>query len=64
MAREKKLEAPVTLFAAIETKQHEALREIAFRERRSLADVVREALSDFIARHAELAAAPRRAVRA
>lgn len=26
----KKLEAPVTLFSAIEAKQHEALREIAF----------------------------------
>jgi hypothetical protein len=60
MAREKKLEAPVTLFAAIEASQHESLREIAFRERRSLADVVREALSEFIARRAELAAARRR----
>ena len=29
MAREKKLEAPVTLFAAIESEQHQALREIA-----------------------------------
>lgn len=63
MAREKKLESPVTLFAAAETKQHEALRAIAFRERRSLADVVREALSDLIARRAEQTAAPRRAVR-
>lgn len=50
MAREKKLEAPVTLFAAIETKQHQALREIAFEERRSLADVVREAISHYIAK--------------
>ena len=33
MAREKKLESPVTLFAAIETEQHQALREIAFNER-------------------------------
>jgi len=48
MAIEKKLEAPVTLFAAIEGKQHEALREIAFKERRSIADVVREALAEFI----------------
>ena len=45
MAREKKLESPVTLFAAIETEQHQALREIAFVERRSIADVVREAIS-------------------
>ena len=53
MAREKKIEAPVTLFAAIESKQHEALRLIAFRERRSIADVVREALAEFLQRHGE-----------
>ncbi len=47
----KKLEGPVTLFAAIEAKQHEQLRTIAFQERRSLADVVRQALSEFTARH-------------
>ena len=46
---DKKLEAPVTLFAAIEAEQHEALRSIAFAERRSLADVVREALAEFLA---------------
>ena len=51
MAREKKLEAPVTLFAAIETKQHEALRQIAYRERRSIADVVRAAITQLIERH-------------
>jgi hypothetical protein len=48
-AGEKKLAAPVTLFAAIEAEQHEALRAIAFSERRSLADVVREALDTFLA---------------
>ena len=48
MAAEKKLESPVTLFAAVEAKQHEALRELAFREKRSLADLVREALSEYI----------------
>ena len=42
---------PVTLFAAIEAEQHEALRTIAFSERWSLADVVREALSRFISQH-------------
>jgi len=51
MVREKKLEAAVTLFAAIETKQHEALRQIAYRERRSIADVVRAAITQFIERH-------------
>ncbi len=50
-AGDKKLSEPVTLFAAIEAEQHEALRSIAFSERRSLADVVREALSDFLAQH-------------
>jgi hypothetical protein len=60
--RDKKLLEPVTLFAAIEAEQHEALRAIAFSERRSLADVVREALSGFISQHAarrRLAAAKR-----
>ena len=50
-AAEKKLSTPVTLFAAIEAAQHQALREIAFSERRSLADVVREALTGFISQH-------------
>ncbi len=48
MARQKKLESPITLFAAIEASQHEALRTIAFKERRSMADVVREALERYI----------------
>ncbi len=53
MARERKLEAPVTLFAAIETDQHEGLRLIAFKERRSLADVVREAIDEFLEKHTD-----------
>ena len=50
MPRTKKLLAPVTLFAAIEQEQHEALRRIAFAQRRSLADVTRTALREFIKR--------------
>ncbi len=50
-AGDKKLAMPVTLFAAIEAQQHEALRAIAFADRRSLADVVREALDAFLAQH-------------
>ncbi len=50
MARAKKLEGPVTLFAAIETEQHEKLREIAFEQRRSIADVVREAIDQYVAK--------------
>ena len=52
MARSKKLTAPVTLFAAIEQAQHEALRQLAFSQRRSLADVTRDALSEYLQRHA------------
>ena len=52
MPRTKKLLAPVTLFAAIEQRQHEALRRIAFTQRRSLADVTRTALEEFIKRQA------------
>ena len=48
---DKKLAAPVTLFAAIEAEQHAALRAIAFSERRSLADVVRGALDAFLVQH-------------
>lgn len=48
MAREKKIGAPVTLFATIEKDQYEFLRTVAFRERRSLADVVREAIRAFM----------------
>jgi len=43
-------EKRVVLFAAIDREQHEALRYIAFRERRSIADVTREALEEYVAR--------------
>ena len=52
MKGNRKLEGAVTLFAAIETKQHETLRRIAFDEKRSMADVVREALNEYIKNHA------------
>ena len=50
---DKKLVTPVTLFAAIEAEQHAALRAIAFAEHRSLADVVREALTVYLTQHAQ-----------
>ena len=53
MTRMKKLEAPVTLFAAIESEQHELLRTIAFQEHRSIADVVRQAIDEFVDRQAK-----------
>lgn len=63
MARDKKLDDPVTLFVTIESKQHEALRTIAFNQRRSLADLVREAIAHFIERQPQaLKTAPRVAV--
>lgn len=43
----KKLQKPVTLFAAIEESQHEALRYIAYKEKKSIAEVVREALENY-----------------
>jgi len=48
----RKLVSPVTLFAAIEQRQHEALRQLAFDQKRSLADVARDALQAYIERHA------------
>ncbi len=44
----KKLQSPVTLFAAIEESQHEALRYIAYKEKKSIAEIVREALENYI----------------
>jgi hypothetical protein len=52
MARERKLRHPVTLFAAIEAEQHDALREISHKERKSMAEIVREALGLYIKAHA------------
>ena len=37
-----KLTAPVNLLTMIESEQHEALRLIAFNERRSVAELVRQ----------------------
>lgn len=48
MAREKKLENPIVLFASIEARQHESLRQVAFADRRSIADVVREAIDKYL----------------
>lgn len=39
------------LFAHIDPKQHEALRRIAFEENRSMAEVAREAVAEFIESH-------------
>ena len=44
----KKLNHPVTLFAAIEESQHVALRYIAYKEKKSIAEIVREALENYL----------------
>jgi hypothetical protein len=38
----------VVLFASIDRAQHEALRYIAYKEKRSVADVTREALDKYV----------------
>lgn len=48
MLKERKLTKPVTLVVAIEAAQHEALRYIAYREKRSLAAIARKALDNHI----------------
>lgn len=40
----------VVLFASIEKWQHDALRYIAYKEARSIADIVRETLNDYLER--------------
>jgi hypothetical protein len=60
MARYRKLESPVTLFAAIEREQHDALRSIAFSERKSIADVARQAIADYVEHYKDIANATSR----
>ena len=43
-----KLTAPMSLLTMIESKQHEALRLIAFNERRSVAELVREGIAEVL----------------
>lgn len=50
MSRYRKLKSPVTLFAAIEEKDREALRQIAYEEKKSVADVVREIIKFYLNR--------------
>ena len=48
MANKTKLICPVKLFVAIESRTHDLLRNIAFREKKSLADITREALAQYL----------------
>lgn len=48
MARPRKLNRRVALVCGIEQAQHDAIRRIAYEERCSLADVVREAIDEYV----------------
>ncbi|MCL0092023.1 hypothetical protein M1N59_02025 [Dehalococcoidales bacterium] len=48
MAATRKLGKRVVLFVGIEEAQHEALRFIAYKEKRSIADVAREAIEEYV----------------
>jgi len=50
MAPRRKLKKPVTLFCAIECKVHDRLREIAFRQNVSVANIVRSAIGEYLLR--------------
>ena len=47
----KKIKDSVVLFAGIERKQHEALRELAFKTHRSIAEITRDAIKDYTDSH-------------
>lgn len=44
----RKIDQPVTLFAQVEAAQHEKLRALAFQEKRSIAELVRDALEGYL----------------
>jgi hypothetical protein len=45
---EKKIKDPVTLFASIEREDHDSLRELSFLNHRSIADLTRDAIKEFV----------------
>ena len=50
-----KLHRPMILTTIIEWDQHERLRELAFKERASMADLIREALERYLRSRAQKA---------
>lgn len=48
MGRPKKLNSPVTLFCAIDEKIHKKLRTRAWKEKCSMADLVRKAIKNLL----------------
>ena len=45
---EKKIKDPVTLFASIERNDHDSLRELSFLSHRSIADLTRAAIKEYV----------------
>lgn len=58
----KKLQQPVSITTVLETDQYEALRFMAYKEHRSLADLFRTAVEEFIARKSREYPIPGRAM--
>lgn len=52
--KEEKKGNRVTLFAAIDKEQYEAIRFIAYRENKSLAEITRESLNSYIEEKSKL----------
>ncbi len=50
---EKKIKDPVTLFASIEREDHDSLRELSFLSHRSIADLTRDAIKEFVEENLE-----------
>lgn len=61
MAGVKKLQQPVSITTVLEHDQYEALRFLAYKEHRSLADLFRAAVEQLIAEKSEEYAIPGRA---
>ena len=49
----KKIKDPVTLFASIEREDHDSLRELSFLSHRSIADLTRDAIKEFVEENRE-----------
>lgn len=48
MQKPRKMKTPVTLFASIESETHDKLRNTAFYSKRSIADLVRDAIELYL----------------
>lgn len=53
MGTVKKLKKPVTITTIVEEEQHEALRYVAYKERKTMAEIIRAALEEYINKKSE-----------